>query len=336
MSADALPAEVRAFLVAKGLLGERAELEAERLSGGVSSDLWKVRTPDRTLCVKGALARLRTTREWFAPLSRNQVECDYLRFAAHACPGRVPEVVAHDPAAGLIAMEYLPPENHAVWKGELLRGHVDLTAAAAVGDLVGRLHAASRGDARLRARFATDANFDSLRIEPFFRSTAARCPDLSARLLELGGRTSQIHEVVVHGDVSPKNILLGPHGPVLLDAECAWFGDPAFDVAFCVHHLLVKAVKMPQLASTLLEAATTLFSAYAVHVGWESVQHCEERVATLVPALALARVDGTSTVDYLDQVQREAVREAARRLLVEPASTLAAALDDWRLSTTMT
>ncbi len=47
---------------------------------------------------------------------------------------------------------------------------------------------------------------------------------------------------LVHGDVSPKKVPAGPRGPVFLDAECAWYGDPAFDLAFCLNHLLLKCL----------------------------------------------------------------------------------------------
>jgi aminoglycoside phosphotransferase (APT) family kinase protein len=326
---NAASAGVVAFLRGQGLLAEGVEPRMTALDGGVSSDLWKVETPDRTLCVKGALAQLKVAREWRAPVSRNHVEYEYLRFAAPVCPGQVPRVLAHDESAGLFAMEYLPPETHPVWKAELLDGRIDVETAAAVGDLVGKLHAASTTDTASAIGFATDANFDALRIEPFFRTTATHHPSLADRLSELGRRTADTHLALVHGDVSPKNVLLGPDGPVLLDAECAWFGDPAFDVAFCVNHLLIKSVRQPASAPRLLTAARALATAYSAHVTWEPAEDCAERVATLLPALALARIDGTSPVEYLDEDQRELVRAAAGTMLRETVGTVADAIARW-------
>jgi len=326
---DAPRAGVLKFLRLHGLVAAGVQPVLTPLDGGVSSDLWKVEVPGRTLCVKGALAQLKTARVWHAPVSRNQVEHDYLQFAGRACPGRVPEVLAHDPVAGLFAMAYLPPEDNPVWKAQLMGGQVDVTVAMAVGDLVGFLHAASSADAASASRFATDDNFNALRIEPFFGATAASHPDLAERLLELASRTASTHEVVVHGDVSPKNILVGSEGPVLLDAECAWFGDPAFDVAFCVNHLLLKSVLKHALSAQLLKAAAALTTAYATHVSWEPWTACEERIATLLPALALARVDGTSPVEYLDEGRQALVRSVAREMLREPVTTVAEVLEQW-------
>jgi tRNA A-37 threonylcarbamoyl transferase component Bud32 len=322
-------ARVLTFLRNQWLLAEDEEAPMSPLDGGVSSDLWKVETPAGVICVKGALAQLKVAQEWFAPVSRNRVEYEYLRFAARVCPGQIPRVIAQDSAAGLFAMEYLPPERYPVWKTALLAGHVDGRAAEEVGSLVGRLHAASALDEASPVRFANDDNFDALRIDPFFRSTARAHPDLRPRLDELAQRTAHIHAAVVHGDVSPKNILLGPDGPVLLDAECAWFGDPAFDVAFCVNHLLLKSVRLPHVAEDLRESARRLVAAHAVHIDWEPAGGLDERVATLLPVLALARIDGISPVEYLDDSQKEGVRAVARQMLHEPVSTVTQALSQW-------
>ena len=163
--------------------------------------------------MKGALAALKVAHPWHAPVSRNEVEYEWLTFAAAACPGQVPRVIDHEPEAGLFAMEFLSPERFLVWKAQLLDGRVDVAAARQVGDLVGRLHAASAADPDCAVRFATDANFDALRIEPYFHVTAEAHPDMRARFIELAGTTASTHLAVVHGDVSPKNILIGPDGP---------------------------------------------------------------------------------------------------------------------------
>jgi fructosamine-3-kinase len=324
-------AEVKAFLHRQGLLRAGEDAELTPLTGGVSSDLWRVDLPGRTVCVKSALAQLKVAQEWLAPVSRNRVEYDWLQFAAGVSPRQVPRVLAYD---RMFAMEFLPPVQYPVWKAQLLAGQVDVEAARAVGDLVGRLHSASAADPDSPVRFATDDNFDALRIEPYLRATARAHPDLREQLDSLVSVTSGTHLAVVHGDVSPKNILLGPDGPVLLDAECAWFGDPAFDLAFCLNHLLLKAARMPRHAAELLSAAQALVEGHLRHLDWEPPGTFDQRVAALLPALALARVDGTSPVEYLDAAQRQLVRTTGRTLLRHPTPILAAVLDHWERATT--
>jgi aminoglycoside phosphotransferase (APT) family kinase protein len=321
---------VAAFLRRAGLLAPGDPDPAlTPLAGGVSSDLWRVELPSGPVCVKRALPRLRVAREWLAPTSRNRVEYEWLRFAQPLAPGQVPRVLGHDEQAGLFAMEYLPPDEYPVWKALLLDGQVDQAAARDVGTLVGTLHAASALDADAAARFATDENFDALRITPYLRVTARAHPDLRPRLDAIAAVTAGTRLAVVHGDVSPKNILLGPAGPVLLDAECAWYGDPAFDVAFCVNHLLLKSVKLPAAAQALRAAARALAAAHASRVHWEPAARLDGRAAALTPALALARVDGSSPVEYLTEPQRATVRSAARHLLLDPPLTVSALIDRW-------
>ena len=318
-----------AFLREQGLMGVAERAVLTPLTGGVSSDLWKVELPGRVVCVKGALAQLKVTQPWFAPVSRNGVEYEWLRYAQPLRPGQIPQVLAHDERAGLFAMEYLPPSRYPVWKARLLAGQVDVSTARAVGELLGHLHSASAADPACPARFATDDNFDALRIGPYFRVTAAAHPDVAEQILAVAEETASTHRAVVHGDVSPKNILVGPAGPVLLDAECAWFGDPAFDVAFCVNHLLIKSVRLPHRAAAFRAAAHALVEGHATHVDWEPSSTLTGRVVALVPPLALARVSGSSPVEYLGDAERRTVREIAFALVATPATTSDQLLDRW-------
>lgn len=319
--------ELAAFVQDFGLADLGEEGEWAPLAGGVSSDIWHVALRAGDCCVKRALARLRVTAEWTAPTDRNAFEWEYLSFVHAVAPGSVPRPIAHDPARGLFAMGWLSPDSHRLWKGELLAGRVDPADAAAVGDLLGRIHAASARDPAVPAAFATDDNFRALRIEPYLLATAARRPELAAGIEALACTTAATRHVLVHGDVSPKNILLGADGPVLLDAECAWFGDPAFDLAFCLNHLAIKARVAPGARAALVTSFDRLADAYLAHVDWEPAGALEARAAALLPALALARVDGKSPLEYLDQSQQASLRAAAVSALAAGGATLAGARD---------
>ncbi len=312
---------MRSFLVEHGLAAGGQAQTWTRLAGGVSSELWRVDLPDRTVCVKRALEKLRVEGDWHAPVSRNAVEWDWLGFAAAVVPGQVPQPLAHDTDRGLFAMSFLEPRDYPVWKARLLAGTVDRDEAVAVATLIGRLHAASAGDREHARRFATDGNFESLRIDPYLRTIARRHPGLSGEIGQIIRRTTTTRLTVVHGDVSPKNILIGPSGPVLLDAECAWYGDPAFDLAFVINHLVLKTLVVSGRGEALVASANALAQSYARLVTWEPADATAARAAALLPALLLARVDGLSPVEYLDRGQRGAVRAVARNLLgARPAS----------------
>ena len=292
------------------------------LTGGVSSDIWRVDAGGNSWCVKRALAQLKVAAEWKAPVERNAFEWDYMQVASTIAPGHVPRPIAHDKARGLFAMAWLAPDQHRLWKSELLAGRVDADDAAAMGDLLGRIHAATARDPTLPARFPTDASFHALRIDAYLLATARAHPDLVPLIEPIAAQTAQTKRVLVHGDVSPKNIMLGPDGPILLDAECAWFGDPAFDLAFCLNHLLIKRLVMKGAEGALAASFDALAAAYLAHVDWEAVEAVEARAAALLPVLALARVDGKSPVEYLDEAQRDLLRGIARAAIKMQPTTL--------------
>ena len=155
-------------------------------------------------------------------------------------------------------------------------------------------------------------------------------PDLAHALKRLAAETAAQSRALVHGDVSPKNILVADHGPVFLDAECAWYGDPAFDLAFCLNHLLLKCLWTPSARAAFLDCFDSLSSAYLRGVPFEDV---EKRTASLLPALLLARIDGKSPVEYLTDQQKQVVRNIAREL-IPTATSLQQIRQAWQRSST--
>ncbi|KQX26577.1 aminoglycoside phosphotransferase [Variovorax sp. Root434] len=318
------------FLVAQGLISPDEKAQWRPLAGGVSSDIWRVDIDGRSLCVKRALAQLKVEADWKAPLSRNAYEWEWMSFAAQHCPDNVPRPIAHDEVAGLFAMSFLEPDRHPVWKEQLLHGEVDPATAFAVGQVLGRLHAASAGRADVAEAFDTVDNFYALRLEPYLVAAANHHPELAPVLLELVAKTAGTQYALVHGDVSPKNILVGPSGPVLLDAECAWYGDPAFDLAFCLNHLLLKGVVRRDALLQLSASFDALLQGYLEQLNWESAERLETRAARLLPALMLARVDGKSPVEYItEEATRDLIRTFASQLLRDPVPALSELRNTW-------
>jgi 5-methylthioribose kinase len=326
LSRDA--AAMRRIFATLGLAGPDEEVRAQPLAGGVSSGIYRVDLRSGSYCVKQALPKLKVAKDWLVPVERVFAEIGYLRVVEAIVPGQVPRVLGEDEASKSFVMDFLGAD-HRNWKAELLAGRVDPQVARAVGEILGRIHAATADDASLARRFANDDDFHALRLEPYLVETAREHPALADRLLALVQRTASTRRVLVHGDVSPKNILLGPRGPVLLDAECAWFGDPAFDLAFCLNHFLLKAAHRPASQPELLQAFRAFLAGYWPHVRWEPVAALEGRVATLLPGLTLARIDGKSPVEYLGERERPQVRRVAIALLQEAPSSLETIAARW-------
>jgi 5-methylthioribose kinase len=301
------------------------------LAGGVSSDIVRVELASATVCVKRALPKLKVQADWQAPVERNRWEVEWLRTAARIEPDAVPAILGEDAAAGMFAMAYLDAARYPVWKALLRDGTIEPSFAAEVGRRIAHIHAATAGDTGVRERFATDHIFFPIRLEPYLVATGRAHPDLRPRLEQLAEQTAAMRVALVHGDVSPKNILCGPRGPVFLDAECAWYGDPAFDLAFCLNHMLLKCLWRPQWSARYLDCFDALARRYLDGVTWERGEAVEARTAALVPGLLLARVDGKSPVEYLgEDRQRDTVRRVARPLLQHPVSRLAEVAGAWR------
>jgi len=312
------------------LLGASDTAGGERLTGGVSSDIWRIDFPDRSVCVKRALSKLRVAADWHAPVERNHYEAAWMQRANAAVPNAAPALLGQDPISGALAMEYLDPADHPLWKTQLRDGHADPAFAAHVATSLARIHAATAADPTTAAQFPTDRIFFDIRLEPYLLATARAHPDLAPQLEALVATTQRNKRALVHGDISPKNILTGPRGPVFLDAECAWWGDPAFDLAFCLNHLLLKCVWTPAATSGFLACFDALATRYVAGVTWEPPAGLEARAARLLPGLFLARVDGKSPVEYITRTaDKDRVRRTSRALLGDPPDRLADVRQAW-------
>src|SRR6185436_8545477 len=239
-AARPIPPEFAQALSELRLVGAHEPLLGEPLAGGVSSDIWRIDTARGPLCAKRALPQLRVAALWRAPIERNRYEARWMQVAHAAVPGSAPPLLGQHAALGVLVMGFLEPDTHPLWKQQLRDGVARVDTARAVGDTLGRIHAHAAARPELAAQFDSGAIFFDIRLEPYLLATAARHPAHADALRGLVAQTQAHACALVHGDVSPKNILVGAAGPVLLDAECACWGDPAFDLAFVLNHLLLK------------------------------------------------------------------------------------------------
>ncbi len=322
------------FLIALGRMGLLQPGESPAitpLTGGVSSDIVRVDLASGPICIKRALPKLKVQADWQAPVERNQYEIEWMRVAAGIDPRAVPKVLGEDRATGMFAMEFLDAARYPVWKVQLRDGEIAVDTAREVGRRIAAIHRHTAGHIEVAKKFSTDHIFFPIRLEPYLSATAKKHPDCASRLESLVRVTGATKKALVHGDVSPKNILAGPDGPVFLDAECAWYGDPAFDLAFCLNHLLLKCVWRPQWQARYLESFDALVESYLANAAWEARADIEERAAHLLPGLLLGRIDGKSPVEYItSDRERDQVRRVARALLLDPVDNLAAVRGAWQ------
>lgn len=317
-----LPAPMREALIRSGVVQENMPLDGEPLTGGVSSDIWRVQVGDRQVCIKRARKRLKVEKVWHAPIERHASEAAWFRECATIAPRHVPRILAHDSESGSLIMEYLEPDQYPVWKALLRDGDVDPQTVQHVARLLGQIHGTTARRPALAEEFVSDL-FYHIRLEPYFASLAEPYPELAAFLQETIAQVNANSRVMVHGDFSPKNILIGPQGPVILDAECAAWSDPAFDLAFCLNHFLLKAMWNKPAANRFKAGFRAFTHTYLDAVDWEPPADLERRAACLLSVMMLARIDGKSPVEYITKEDdKDFVRRIALDLIAKPAATL--------------
>ena len=295
------------------------------LSGGVSCEIYLVEEGAGRFVVKRALAKLAVKADWFADVNRNRHEWEYIRYVARFLPEAVPVLRDCSATDNYFTMEYLNG-RFLNWKQLLLAGRMEVEHARHAGNVLAQIHRQSAGDTEAMRLFDTTPVFFQLRIEPFLLTTGAKHPALLPLFEAEAARLAATRECLVHGDFSPKNILINGDRLVVLDCEVAWYGDPAFDLAFLLTHLSLKALRHAPRDVGVRRMLDEFWSAY------QAVRPCPEielRVGRLLLMLMLARVDGKSPVEYLDAARQQFVREFVRARLPTGNFSLPDIADSW-------
>jgi 5-methylthioribose kinase len=315
---------VGSYLTSKGLLDPSLPVEVTELGGGISNTVLGVEAGDLSCVVKQSLARLRVADEWFAKRERAVTEAQAIALAASLMPGAVPRLLDLDSDACAFTIERAPA-GWRTWKDSLLEGEADETIARRVGLLLAAWHAGTSGDCVAAEAFADREGFDQLRIDPYYRTVMRRHPDLAGAVGAYAERLLGPGRCLVHGDYSPKNVLVGDEGLWIIDFEVSHFGEPSFDLAFMLNHLFLKALHRPEAATGYLGCALSFWEAYAGNV---TDALAPDLAATLgqVGCLMVARVDGKSPAEYLREGEQNRARSLGRRLLTEPPGSLSEAL----------
>jgi len=321
-----VPAPILDGLRAMGLLPPAARAEGEPLAGGVSSDIWYLRLPDgRELCVKRARRQRKAARER-DPLQ----EARWLALAAEAVPGAAPALLGQDAATGTLAMAWLPKGTHPPWQMHLAEGKADAAFAAEVGRRIARIHGVAADTPSLAAHLEGAGILEVTRLRPGLEVAARADPALAAPLAACAARLAARRLTFVHGDLGPSHILAGPKGPVFIGAACAAWGDPAFDLASCLSHLLLACLSRPDAAACLAACFDALAAAYLAGVAWEAPAGLEGRAASLLPGLMLAGIAGAGqAAEPAEEDTKRRLWAIAAALLLQPPARLAEIRRAW-------
>ncbi len=327
--------DLTSYLTASGHLAPGEHVDCRVLTGGVSNRAILVRFADgRAWVIKQALAKLRVPVDWFSDPARIHREALGLRYLAQlAPPGAITPLVFEDQEHHLLAMQAVS-EPHENWKSMLLAGRVDLDHVRQFASLLARTHTeAWRRRDELQPVFADAAFFESLRLEPYYAYTADQVPEASVFLHALAAETRSRRLTLVHGDFSPKNVLVRDGRLVLLDHEVIHWGDPAFDVGFALTHFLSKARHLSEHRATFLQAVSSFWVSYyqgIAAVPWAG--ELEPYAARHTLACLLARAAGRSQLEYLTPGEKAAQVAWAQCLVSASVTSITGLTDAARMS----
>jgi aminoglycoside phosphotransferase (APT) family kinase protein len=339
------------YLRDRGQIRSDEPAQVQQLAGGVSNLVLLVTLPLRAerFVLKQARGQLRVAHEWRSSIERIWQEVEVLKLCGQLLPGAGAATSAPDqPAPMSVADLFTPslpdllwedrdnylyamtaaPLKHRTWKQTLLAGRTRLgqPVAVACGRLLGQLHAASWRSAAVAQRLDNRAFFQELRLDPYYRQTSRAHPDLLPQLDGLIDSVWQHRLCLVHGDFSPKNLLIWPGHVMLIDFEVGHYGDPAFDLGFFLTHLVAKAIHAGIHCRQFLQLGAIFWKTYRAQLepvaASGELADLERRMLLNLAGCLLARVDGKSPLDYLTLTEQQMARRLAREWLVAPPTEL--------------
>ncbi len=323
-------------------IGPTERVRIEALAGGVSNEVLYVQFVDKTradFVLKQARPQLRTPQPWFSSVERIWREVEVLRVCQDVLRReqgtiQTPRILFEDRTCYAFAMTAAPRE-HEVWKSQLLAGRAEGEIAAQCGTLLALLHGRTWGSDDVACRLGDRQLFDELRIDPYYRTVAAVDVEAEELMRELISSVESHPRSLVHADFSPKNLLVYPHGLMMVDFETGHYGDPAFDLGFFLSHLVLKAVDHAPDHERFLTLTERFWEHYLATMT-SSIDQAEydalvARGIRNFAGCAWSRIDGKSKVEYLlDSPRRDSVRLLCRGLLRDKPGAWSAVLDRCR------
>ena len=288
-----------------------ANARCENLTGGVSNKTVLVSTRDQSVVVKQALHELRVATTWECSPDRIHREGLGLRVLKEILPpGCTPNWLAEDKTQHILVMSAIPAP-HDNWKSLLLQGRVTSGHIEQFATLLAMIHTAEITPKM--QPFRDTSFFEALRLTPYYEYTGTQVVGAAPFLNALAADTLSQSSQLVHGDYSPKNILVNNGRLILLDHEVMHIGDPAFDVGFALAHLLSKAHHLASHREDFVHAAHGFWSRY------RELTDCGPERATRAGrhtlACLLARVAGRSPLEYLNKEKQQRQREICLGLM---------------------
>ena len=305
---------LRNYLAEKKVFGDAADVRIHYFPGGVSGTVAFASDGSRELIVKQALPFLKVVQRWECDPSRMRIEHLALETYGKFVPQSVPRAVSFDDE-NFIMIREAAPEHWVMWKSQLLEGVLDFRIAEKAAATLLTVHNQTAGDPSIKELFGDKAVFYNLRINPYIEKVMEKHPSLNEQGNKVIGMLMESTVALVHGDYSPKNILVDQSNLCILDLEVAHYGHPAFDLAFFSNHFLLKSVKNPQWKGAYLNMLRFMLNIYLPGVRFMDPAKMERETVEVLAFLLLARVDGKSPAEYIQELaDKDKVRKLAYQI----------------------
>jgi tRNA A-37 threonylcarbamoyl transferase component Bud32 len=297
------------------------------LRGGVSNKTILYEGQESSMVVKQALNKLRTKSSWYSNPERLKVEANALDWLNIFLPDNtIPKRIFFDEKNIILGMEAVS-QPHDNLKDLLLNRFPVDDQIEKMGELLGIIHTSGFNDDNAKDLFLDQTYFRNLRIEPYYEYSAVEKPELKKFFIDLIANTLSYKQSIVHGDYSPKNILIKNNKLVLLDHEVMHYGDPAFDVGFALTHFLSKSNHFNE--AVFIKYASIFWSSYITRFSFPDTSF-EERCVHHTLACMIARIYGRSPLEYLTATQRLRQFEITLKLIHEKLTTLPELFEQYR------
>ena len=320
--------QLTAYLAEKGLLSPGETPKITYMSGGVSGIVALAETEKGLLLVKQALAKLNVKADWECDVRRIEVEHDALTLYAGIVPACVPKPVMYDQENCIMVREAAPASCD-TWKSELLRGVIRPQIADAAIDSLAQVHQYTAVHREAYGRFRDQTFFDDLRLKPYILHLLGKYPELTEPAREQVRMLRESPVALIHGDYSPKNIMVDGDRIYIVDMEVACYSHPAFDLAFFMNHFFLKSIHLPDHRDDFLALVRRMMDRYLHIAAYLPPEEIEGAAVKLLGFMLLARVDGKSPAEYIvSEEEKERVRRLGMAVLRNSLRTFDAVIQE--------
>ena len=298
-------------------------IQFKKLTGGVSSEVYHVKTIKNNYCIKRSLKRLLVKKKWIANTNRIKFEYLWLKHCQNILKRNIPNTYEFNNKKKYIVMEYLKTSQYKTLKQLYFNKIININTIRSISKHLYKIHSSSSNYKTKKTFEGNYKNFYDLRLDPYFNEVGRVYPKYKGYIKKINENYIKHSNTLVHGDFSPKNILVGKNKIIYLDAECCNFGDPVFDLVFFTNHLLIKSIFFKDKSQEFIKLYISFYKEYLSNLSTKNFNSYIDRIIKMTPIMLLSRVDGKSPVEYINKVKiKNIIRKKSFLLLDSKISSL--------------